>query len=201
MAEYGEWNRKGATLSDVTARKEYGVDSDFIVKGINAGMLEYREGAIHGNPYIRVLRRQLEAYIAEELGDDYLLEWQETQRRVLWTCPSRSGGLRHGVHRCCGARLRGRRQQSTKRQLQPTLDDATSTWWRGTLAGSSDAGIGLAAVYATPRRQTGRPCRWGAAFGLERRRRASGRQLAPVARGRRPVLLRVGAAQARSHDS
>ena len=55
MAEYGEWTRKGATPSDVTARREYGVDSDFIVKGINAGKLEYREGAIHGNPYIRVL--------------------------------------------------------------------------------------------------------------------------------------------------
>ena len=24
MAEYGEWNRKGAVLSDVTAQKEYG---------------------------------------------------------------------------------------------------------------------------------------------------------------------------------
>lgn len=24
MTEYGEWNRKGATLSDVTACKEYG---------------------------------------------------------------------------------------------------------------------------------------------------------------------------------
>ncbi len=77
MAEYGEWNRKGATLSDVTARKEYGVDSDFIIRGINAGKLEYREGAIHGNPYIRVLRSQLEAYIVEELGNDYLRAWQE----------------------------------------------------------------------------------------------------------------------------
>lgn len=32
MAEYGEWNRKGATLSDVTEKKEYGVDRDFIVE-------------------------------------------------------------------------------------------------------------------------------------------------------------------------
>jgi hypothetical protein len=37
MAEYGEWNGKGATLSDVTAGKEYGVSRDFIIKGINAG--------------------------------------------------------------------------------------------------------------------------------------------------------------------
>jgi hypothetical protein len=73
MAEYGEWNRKGATLSDVTATKEYGVSRDFIVKGIRAGKLEYREGAIWGNPYLRVLRGQLEQYIAEERGGDRLV--------------------------------------------------------------------------------------------------------------------------------
>jgi hypothetical protein len=65
MAEYGEWNRKGATLSDVTALKEYGVPRDFIVEGIRAGKLEYREGAVWGNPYLRVLRSQLELYITE----------------------------------------------------------------------------------------------------------------------------------------
>ena len=68
MAEYGEWNRKGATLSDVTAKKEYGVSREFIVNGIRAGKLEYREGAVWGNPYLRVLRSQLERYVAEEFG-------------------------------------------------------------------------------------------------------------------------------------
>ena len=72
MAEYGEWNRKGATLSDKTAKQEYGVDWTFIVRGINAGRLEYREGSIYGNPYLRVLRRQLEEYITEELGEEGL---------------------------------------------------------------------------------------------------------------------------------
>ena len=72
MAEYGEWNRKGATLSDVTAQKEYGVSRDFIVKGIRAGKLEYREGAIWGNPYLRVLRSQLELYIDAQLGSSHL---------------------------------------------------------------------------------------------------------------------------------
>jgi len=72
MAEYGEWNRKGATLSDVTAKKEYGVDRDFIEKGIRAGKLEYREGSIWGNPYIRLLRSQLEKYIVEEFGTAWL---------------------------------------------------------------------------------------------------------------------------------
>ena len=72
MAEYGEWNQKGATLSDVTAKKEYGLDRDFIIKGIKAGKLEYRDGSIWGNPYLRILRSQIEKYIAEELGAEYL---------------------------------------------------------------------------------------------------------------------------------
>ena len=80
MAEYGEWNRKGATLSDVTAKAEYGVNRQFIIKGIQAGKLEYRDGAIWGNPYLRILRTQLEAYIAHELGKEYLTkvknEWE-----------------------------------------------------------------------------------------------------------------------------
>lgn len=72
MAEYGEWTQKGATLSDATAETEYGVSGDFIVKGIEAAKLEYRPGAIWGNPIIKILRSQLEKYIAEELGADYL---------------------------------------------------------------------------------------------------------------------------------
>lgn len=74
MAEHGEWTLKGATLSDVTAEAEYGVSRDFIVKGIEAARLEYRPGAIWGNPIIKILRSQLERYIAEELGADYLTQ-------------------------------------------------------------------------------------------------------------------------------
>ena len=70
MAEHGEWTLKGATLSDVTAIKEYGVTREFIIQGIRAGVLEYREGVIWGNPYLKILRRQLEQYIADQLGSD-----------------------------------------------------------------------------------------------------------------------------------
>ena len=84
MAEYGEWNRKGATLSDITAKKEYGVDRDFIIKGIRAGKLEYREGVIWGNPYLRLLRSQLEKYIVEELGQNSLSkEKNKTELRKI----------------------------------------------------------------------------------------------------------------------
>ncbi len=72
MAEHGEWNRRGASLSDATAQKEYGVGTEFIIRGINSGDLEYREGSVWGSPYIKVLRRQLENYISTQLGEDYL---------------------------------------------------------------------------------------------------------------------------------
>lgn len=75
MAEHGEWTRKGAVLSDVTAQKEYGVTREFIVEGIKAGKLEFREGSVWGNPYFRILRSQLEQYIADiaaQFGPDHL---------------------------------------------------------------------------------------------------------------------------------
>jgi len=39
---------QGATLSDVTAQKEYGVSRDFIVSGIRAGKLEFRRRSSMG---------------------------------------------------------------------------------------------------------------------------------------------------------
>lgn len=84
MAEDGEWNRKGAALSDVTAEKEYGVTRDFVVKGIQAGKLEFRDGAVWGNPYLRVLRSQLERYIEAQLGSEYLVSRKsQTELRAV----------------------------------------------------------------------------------------------------------------------
>lgn len=72
MAQYGEWTQKGATLSEATAQQEYGISRELIVAGIEAGRLEYRDGAVWGNPYLRLLRSQLEGYVAAELGAGYL---------------------------------------------------------------------------------------------------------------------------------
>lgn len=56
-----EWRRKGATLSDKTARKEFGLTQDEIEAAIEAGQLQYRAGVMHGNPWLRLLRSELEA--------------------------------------------------------------------------------------------------------------------------------------------
>lgn len=84
MAEYGEWVRKGAVLSEVTAQKEYGVNRDFIVEGIQAGKLEFREGVVWGNPYLRILRSQLERYIVQRFGSEYLVKTKsQTELRAI----------------------------------------------------------------------------------------------------------------------
>ena len=43
-----EWGRKGATLSDKTARSEYGLTQDEIFAAIDAGKLQYRPAAMPG---------------------------------------------------------------------------------------------------------------------------------------------------------
>lgn len=67
-----EWQRKGATLSDKTARKEFRLTQDEIIRGIRAGRLQYRHNSIHGNPFLRLLRREVEALVKKEYGNDYL---------------------------------------------------------------------------------------------------------------------------------
>lgn len=71
-----DWQRKGATLSDKTARKEFGLTQDEIVQAIRAGRLQYRHNSIHGNPFLRLLRREVEALVKKRHGDDYLKNQQ-----------------------------------------------------------------------------------------------------------------------------
>jgi hypothetical protein len=69
-----EWGRKGATLSDKTARSEYGLTQDEIFAAIDAAKLQYRPAAMHGNPWLRLLRREVEDLVRARHGDRYLRE-------------------------------------------------------------------------------------------------------------------------------
>jgi chromosome segregation ATPase len=69
-----EWQRKGATLSDKTARKEFGLTQDEIYDAIDAGTLHYRQAAMHGNPWLRLLRREVEALARASRGDQHVNE-------------------------------------------------------------------------------------------------------------------------------
>jgi hypothetical protein len=66
------WSRKGATLSDKSARQEFGLTQQEIVAAIRAGKLQFREGNMHGNPWFRLLRHEVEALVKETGGQDHL---------------------------------------------------------------------------------------------------------------------------------
>lgn len=70
----GEWMRKGATLSDGTASREFGLTREEIVAAIRRGRLQYRVGSIYGNPFLRLLRREVEALVAGKRGGPSLEE-------------------------------------------------------------------------------------------------------------------------------
>jgi hypothetical protein len=64
-----EWSRKGATLSDKTARKQFGLIQAEIEAAIETGQLQYRVGVIHGNPWLRLLRREVKEPMKSTYND------------------------------------------------------------------------------------------------------------------------------------
>jgi hypothetical protein len=66
------WVKKGATLSDKSARKEFGLTQEEIIEGIRGGKLHYQENNVYGNPFLRLIRSEVEAFVDEKHGGDYL---------------------------------------------------------------------------------------------------------------------------------
>jgi hypothetical protein len=66
------WTIKGATLSDKSVRDEYGLTQDEIILAINTGKLQYRINYIYENPYFKLIRTEIELYITEKYGNEYL---------------------------------------------------------------------------------------------------------------------------------
>ena len=66
------WTQKGATLSDKSARQEFGLTQQEIVAAIRAGKLQFRESNMHGNPWFRLLRHEVEALVSKKSGQDHL---------------------------------------------------------------------------------------------------------------------------------
>jgi hypothetical protein len=67
------------TPDPLTARDEFGLTQDEIVRAIRAGTLHCREGSMYGNPWLRFLRREVEALVRKKHGTDYL---QDRQSKV-----------------------------------------------------------------------------------------------------------------------
>lgn len=70
------WTKKGSTLSDKSARKEFGLTQEEIIEAIKAGKLQYRQNNVFGNPYLRLIRSEVEALVNENYGHSYLKKKQ-----------------------------------------------------------------------------------------------------------------------------
>lgn len=68
------WTQKGATLSDKSARKEFGLTQQEIIAAMRAGKLQFRVCEMHGNPWYRLLRHEVESLVREKNGADHLQE-------------------------------------------------------------------------------------------------------------------------------
>ena len=66
------WSRKGATMSDKSARQEFGLTQQEIIAAIRAGKLQFRESNLHGNPWYRLLRHEVESLVRDKSGLDHL---------------------------------------------------------------------------------------------------------------------------------
>jgi len=67
------WSQKGATLSDKSARKEYGLTQQEIIAVNGAGKLQFRESNMHINPWYRLLRQEVESLVQNKSGQNHLL--------------------------------------------------------------------------------------------------------------------------------
>ena len=63
---------RGGTLSDTSAQKEFGLTREEIIKAINRGDLQYRVQSTYGNPFLRLIRSEVEAWVEKRHGGSHL---------------------------------------------------------------------------------------------------------------------------------
>ena len=66
------WSQKGATLSDKSARQEFGLTQEEIIAAMRAGKLQFRDANMHGNPWFRLLRHEVESLVRDKSGRNHL---------------------------------------------------------------------------------------------------------------------------------
>ena len=62
-----DWITKNATMSDKSARVEFGLTQEEIIEGIKSGDLQYKSGNMQGNPYFKLLRNEVEVFVVKKI--------------------------------------------------------------------------------------------------------------------------------------
>ena len=68
------WRQKRATLSDKSARQEFGLTQQEIYEAMRVGKLQFQQNNMHGNPWFRLLRHEVEVLVTEKGGQGHLQE-------------------------------------------------------------------------------------------------------------------------------
>jgi hypothetical protein len=77
------WLKKGGTLSDKSARKEFGLSQDEIIEAIKSGKLQYRKNYMHGNPFsIKKLQKAFPE-MDEFTLKAFEVEWRTARQRMM----------------------------------------------------------------------------------------------------------------------
>mgnify|MGYP006304897175 CR=1 FL=1 len=77
-----QWTKQGGTFSHKNACKEFGLTEDEIFDAMKAGKLQCRQNYAHGNPYFRVLRKEVKE-LAKELRGDKVIEEQKVNFKLM----------------------------------------------------------------------------------------------------------------------
>jgi septal ring factor EnvC (AmiA/AmiB activator) len=75
------WTKPGETLSHKNACKEFGLEEKEIIGAIKEGKLQYRENYAHGNPYFRLLRKEVIA-LAKEIHGENTMELKNIEYEI-----------------------------------------------------------------------------------------------------------------------
>lgn len=65
------WTQKGESLSHKNASKEFGLEESEIIEAIRAGKLQYKINYVHGNPYYKLLRKEVKALAIDLRGESH----------------------------------------------------------------------------------------------------------------------------------
>lgn len=75
------WTQKGESLSHKNASKEFGLEESEIIEAIRAGKLQYKINYVHGNPYYKLLRKEVKALAIDLRGESHFKK-QEIEYQI-----------------------------------------------------------------------------------------------------------------------
>ncbi|MES9903888.1 MAG: hypothetical protein ABW168_14575, partial [Sedimenticola sp.] len=85
------WSQKGESFSHNNACKEFGLEVDEIIEAIKAGKIQYKVNYVHGNPYYKLLRKEVISFVKELRGENYFKKLEiefkiKTINKVINSC-------------------------------------------------------------------------------------------------------------------